>query len=344
MKKSKIRKFSKKSGKKKNISKIMITMSVIVILAVLAVLAFKLNWVKITGDTEETEENEIVKTGFAAKVNDDTIDYQTLDRQYNLFFTLTGYPEQYKEVITKEKYLNQLIVESLLLQEAEKQGLTPEGASNTEVKEIVDSYIGQLQYSEEDFVKKLVENGLTIDEVLDYFRRQIVMTGFLNNTLLKEVSVDDKSVMEYYEENKEYFTAGEGQIRARHILVDTEEEANEILELLNSGSSFSELAKERSTDSGSAVSGGDLGFFTREQMIEEFSDAAFDLEKEGDISEPVQTMYGYHIIQKDSDIVSLEEAEDGIRLVVLGNKQRTALQDYLEEIKIQSEIIISEVE
>ncbi len=341
-KKSKIRRVSKKSGKKKNVSRIIIIVSIIVVLAVLAVLAFKLDWIKITGDAvnEEVEEIKELKEGFAAKVNDDVIDYQTLDKQYELFFTITSYPEQYKEtLLTKEKYLSQLIVESLLTQEAEKQGMMLSDVKGDEVKEILDLYLSQLEYTEEEFVMVLVDKGLTIDEVVEYFKRQIVMMEFLNNTVLADVSVSEEEIKAYYDANIEDFTAPEGQIRARHILVDTEEEADEIVALLDKGGDFAELAEERSTD-GSAERGGDLGFFGKEQMIEVFSDSAFALEEE-EISQPVESMYGFHIIKRETDVISLEETREAIDMVLFGNKQRTELQMYLEELKLQYNITIS---
>lgn len=85
------------------------------------------------------------------------------------------------------------------------------------------------------------------------------------------------------------------EVRASHILVKTENEANELLDKINSGASFEDLAAEVSLcPSGSA--GGDLGFFPRGVMVKEFEDAAFDMEK-GQVSKPVQTQFGWHLIK-----------------------------------------------
>lgn len=89
----------------------------------------------------------------------------------------------------------------------------------------------------------------------------------------------------------------EEQIWVRHILVATEEEVQELLERLDAGEDFAELAKELSTDTGSGALGGDLGWFGTGQMVEAFEEAAFDLTEIGEISEPVESGYGFHVIQ-----------------------------------------------
>jgi len=89
--------------------------------------------------------------------------------------------------------------------------------------------------------------------------------------------------------------AGEQEVHARHILVETEDEAKQVEDELKKGADFAELAKKKSKDPG-AADGGDLGFFTKEQMVPEFSNAAFALEP-GKISDPVKSQFGWHIIK-----------------------------------------------
>jgi parvulin-like peptidyl-prolyl isomerase len=113
------------------------------------------------------------------------------------------------------------------------------------------------------------------------------------------------------------------QIHARHILVETEEEAKKVVERLQAGEDFAALAKELSTDTGSAESGGDLGWFPRGQMVTEFEDAAFALEP-GQTSAPVQTSYGYHIIN-----LIERDANRALDETMLEQKKSTALDDWL---------------
>jgi peptidyl-prolyl cis-trans isomerase C len=97
-----------------------------------------------------------------------------------------------------------------------------------------------------------------------------------------------------YEEASKQIS-GEQEVRARHILVETEDEAKAVKAELDKGADFAELAKKKSKDPGSA-DGGDLGFFTKEQMVPEFSVVAFTLEP-GKISDPVKSQFGWHIIK-----------------------------------------------
>jgi len=115
------------------------------------------------------------------------------------------------------------------------------------------------------------------------------------------------------------------QIHARHILVKTEEEAAKVIERLNAGEDFAAVAQDVSTDTGSKEKGGDLGWFPRGQMVKQFEDAAFAL-KPGQISDPVQTTFGFHIIEV------LEGPETRpLDVATLQSKQQKALTDWLQE-------------
>ncbi|NMR85593.1 foldase, partial [Vibrio parahaemolyticus] len=118
------------------------------------------------------------------------------------------------------------------------------------------------------------------------------------------ITITDEEIESYFNENKEDFNKP-SQIKASHILVDSLDEANEILSKLNSGESFEDLAKEYSIDTVSAANGGDLGYFGEGEMVEEFYNAAILLNV-NEISEPVKSDYGYHII-KVTDKVEAKE-------------------------------------
>src|SRR5262245_59854343 len=88
------------------------------------------------------------------------------------------------------------------------------------------------------------------------------------------------------------------EVRARHILVDSKDKAREVYEKIAHGSDFAQLARENSKDPGSKDQGGELGFFTRGQMVPQFEEAAFKLKK-GEVSDPVESQFGWHIIRVD---------------------------------------------
>jgi len=109
----------------------------------------------------------------------------------------------------------------------------------------------------------------------------------------KDAATDDAMKKVYDDAAKQI--AGEQEVHARHILVESEDEAKQVVDELKKGADFAELAKKKSKDPG-AADGGDLGFFTKEQMVPEFSAAAFALEP-GKISDPVKSQFGWHVIK-----------------------------------------------
>ncbi|GAB4570365.1 MAG: hypothetical protein Kow0077_04340 [Anaerolineae bacterium] len=150
-------------------------------------------------------------------------------------------------------------------------------------------------------------SGMSMDEIRAIFEVQV-----LREALEKEVIGE--------------IPASEEQVNARHILVNTEEEAQQILEALANGESFSELAKSASIDTGSGAAGGELGWAGRGRYVPEFEDAVFNAEI-GAIVGPVQSEFGYHIIQVHArEVRDLSEFE-------VQQKQQTAFNDWLTEVR-----------
>ena len=168
------------------------------------------------------------------------------------------------------------------------------------------------------------------DEDSEQFRtplkRRIDYVRLTPTEFRDRVELEEGSVAAYYDENLDKYTEEE-QVRASHILIGTMGEdalspeaakakAEDVIRQLKAGADFAALAKDVSTDKGSAVSGGDLGFFPqRGRMVEPFADAAFAL-KVDEISEPVETQFGYHIIKvtdrKERTVRTLEEVKEEI--------------------------------
>jgi peptidyl-prolyl cis-trans isomerase C len=140
--------------------------------------------------------------------------------------------------------------------------------------------------------KQGIANRDDVKRRLAFDHNRVLMEAMLTDTA-KAALTDDAMHKVYDEATKQM--ASEQEVHARHILVASEDEAKAIEEQLKKGADFAALAKEKSKDPG-AADGGDLGYFTKDQMVPEFADAAFKLEK-GQISDPVHTQFGWHVIK-----------------------------------------------
>jgi peptidyl-prolyl cis-trans isomerase C len=170
-----------------------------------------------------------------------------------------------------------------------------------------------------------------------------IMIQMKMSALLGEAKVDDKEVEEYYDANKSMYKSDE-RVTARHILVETLEEAEKIQEEIKKGMDFQEAAKKYSTCP-SKAQGGNLGTFTRGQMVPEFEEAAFAL-KIGQISQPVKTQFGYHIIMVEavepSSIRSFDEVKESIKSKILQERQTYQYSQKIQELKNKYPVEIKE--
>lgn len=162
----------------------------------------------------------------------------------------------------------------------------------------------------------------------------------LHNDYFKSKVVDgvtEEAVRERYEKEVAA-TPPEKEIKARHILVDSEEQAKAVIEALDGGADFIELAKERSTGP-SGPQGGDLGYFTRGRMVPEFEEAAFTLDKDGYTKEPVKTQFGWHIIKvedmRDRPPPAFEQVGEQIRRVLLQEQYLALIQEAREATTVE---------
>ncbi|MDI7743024.1 peptidylprolyl isomerase [Lysinibacillus fusiformis] len=199
-------------------------------------------------------------------------------------------------------------------------------------KEIEEQFNSVKEQYGESFEAILAQNGLTEDSFRDNVRFQL-----LQEKATKDVEVTDKEIEEYYNQAKY-------ELNARHILVADEETAYTVLEKLKAGGDFAALAKEYSSD-GSASNGGELGWFTVGSMVPEFNDAAYALDL-NQVSEPVKSEYGYHIIEvTDKREVegygTLEEKKEEIKEAIAATKGDFAakISELLKEadVKIKDE-------
>jgi peptidyl-prolyl cis-trans isomerase C len=147
--------------------------------------------------------------------------------------------------------------------------------------------------AEKGYADKL-QNDPEVKARLKQAESELVAEAYVHKTIQPKIS-EDKIKAKYDELASKY--KPQDEIRARHILVKTEDEANDIIKQLKGGADFAKLAEDKSQDKGSAKQGGDLGYFPQGAMVKPFADAAFSM-KVGDISDkPVKTDFGYHIIK-----------------------------------------------
>jgi len=225
-----------------------------------------------------------------ASVNDVEITQGYVDQFISLYTYAQG--TQTTELTTEDK---QSMLEELVDMEVMKQYMDAKGEVVIDDKaeaEIAD-YITAAHESVADY---LTQSAITDDTLRNFYVTQYYSSAFFSEFSVEMADVDmEAKAKEYYESHKEDYKIDEEQVRASHILVATAEEAQNILDQLNAGADFAELAKKYSTD-GSAADGGDLGFFVYGDMVQEFSDVAFATEV-GKISGIVQSENGYHIIK-----------------------------------------------
>ncbi len=199
-----------------------------------------------------------------ARVNGEAI---TKDELFDMMYQYVG-----------PQALDELILVRLVEQEAAARGVAvPQDDIDAEVSAIAAQVGGMEQLQ---FV--LAQQGATMDRLMSDIERTLLIRALL----APNVEVTDEEVRTFFDSNSHLFAQQE-MVRARHILVKTEDEAKALRQQLVDGADFAELAQQHSTDTGSAARGGDLGWFGRGVMVEPFEKAAFALEV-GEISEPVE--------------------------------------------------------
>lgn len=242
--------------------------------------------------------------------------------------------ELYDEMLKDngQQALQSLIAQKVFELEAKKQNVVP---SEEEIQKEMEKYY-EYYGGQENFTQTIAMSGFTIDDV----KKDLIMNIKIKKLLEPRISITEEEKKAYFDENKAAF-AQEKQVKASHILVETEEKAKEIKEKLANGEDFSELAKENSTDTGSKEKGGDLGFFGTGVMAREFEEAAFTLDL-GEISAPVKTEFGYHIIKveekKDAQEANYEESKADITDILFDQKAQTEYDPWLQELFEQYEI------
>jgi peptidyl-prolyl cis-trans isomerase C len=189
------------------------------------------------------------------------------------------------------------------------------------MKIVAESADGKKLENDEDFNEDLKKR-------LVFMRSRLVMNRLLATQ--GKAAATDEAIKKAYEEGSRKIS-GEQEVHARHILVATEDEAKAVEDELKKGADFAELAKMKSKDP-TASNGGDLGFFTRDKMVPEFSTAAFALEP-GNISDPVKSKFGWHIIKVEEKRNREAPDFDKVKSLITTYVTRNAEANYVAKLR-----------
>lgn len=221
--------------------------------------------------------------------------------------------------------LDAMISNEVVNQEADKAGIeVTEEELEAEMTVYEESYGGA-----EALEQALTASGMSIADLKEEMETYLKIEKIIG----PDIEITDEQIQTYFEENKESFEQS-SQVEASHILVATEEEAAEVKTKLDEGGDFAELAAEYSTDTANAENGGALGTFGAGEMAAPFEEAAFSMEVD-EISDPVETDYGFHLIQvtgkTEASEASLEASKEQIEETLVEEALNTKYAEWLAE-------------
>jgi parvulin-like peptidyl-prolyl isomerase len=292
--------------------------------------------------------------GNAARVNDAYITNERLERYFDEYVKDKGRnitkminPRVYKTL--KREALDKLIDREVLWQAARDKGIRVDEAE-------VDATLKEMQAgakTREAYLRRLELSGFDEKAYAEYVRQELASRKYLAQEVpLPEVG--EEEIAAFYREKPHHFARPE-KVKASHILVRVEpgaddrtkmearERAASILADLRKGEDFATLAERYSEDTTARGKGGSLGEFGRGQMVKPFEEAVFSL-KPGQLSEPVETEYGYHIIRLDAHTpagtVPLDEVRDRIRKALAAEKRNAAAKKHVEDLRALAKVQI----
>ncbi len=199
-----------------------------------------------------------------------------------------------------------------------------EQEKSSALREITDIYLLTTQPA----IKELEQDPRTQAQ-MELQRRGFLAQAAAQNYMQSNPATEAEILAEY---ESQIELAPEEQFKARHILVETQAAAQEIIEQLKGGANFEELAKEKSTGP-SGPNGGDLGWFPPDQMVKPFSDAVLELENGSFTQEPVQTQFGWHVILREDSRTAEPPTLESVREVIRQRVEQVKFQEYLESLR-----------
>jgi peptidyl-prolyl cis-trans isomerase C len=284
-----------------------------------------------------------------ARVNGETIDKAEFEKAIKNIEGRAGQPvppDQRDRVY--RGVLDQLIAYKLLMQETKARQIDVADAD-------VDARLASIRQqfpSEDVFKQALAQQNMTVEQLRSDAKADMQVAKMLEAEVNAKISVQPADIDAFYKQNPDKFQQGE-RVRASHILIRVEENADaktketarakaaDVLKQLKSGKDFAELAKHYSQDPGSAANGGDLGYFMQGQMVGPFEQAAFAL-KPGEMSEVVETPFGFHIIKaadrQAARTVPIDEVKPQIEQFLQNQQRQEKTEAFISTLKAKGKV------
>ncbi len=312
-----------------------IFLAVIVVLIILAgvyyeeTISYADKMMKSTGLVSLTSLNNDI----AASIGEEVITMQELEEEFE------SIPEMMRAFTRKSDILEKIVNQKILIKAANEAEIV---VTDEEIDESIVQIKQENAFDDETFEEKLREINYTLEEFKEYRKDIILIDKYFEDVVFVGVDAGNEEIREYYDENLELFEIGD-RVEVSHILVSTEErtdeEALEIVEEIKSklgDGEFSVLVEEYSEDPGKAMNKG-VYEFGKGEMVPEFEQASFALKNTDDISEPVKTDYGYHIIKlhgkKQAKTLEFEEVEQEIKEILEGEIKNQKAQQAVDDLR-----------
>jgi peptidyl-prolyl cis-trans isomerase C len=346
----------------KPLNKMMMMMAILINILLLATAGCSAE--KSTTESEKKDQKQVAKPSdqpsdkdYVAIVNGTQIPRSEVDRKIELIkkrYTEMGTPIPQDQLAgMREKLINSLVEQELLYQESQAQGISVDTAA---VDSDFENFKKQFK-NEEDYQKQMKDLNYTEDVLKSQIQKTKIIQQLIEKNVMSTISIPDAELKSYYDSHPDEFKRPE-RARARHILVKVDASATDadkaaarkkiegIDAQLKKGGDFEKLAAENS-DCPSSKNGGDLGFFSRGQMVKPFEEAAFAL-KPGGISPIVETQFGFHIIKleskEDATTLTFDQVKEELQQKLKQTKVRDALKSYIESIKNKGKVEIVQLE
>jgi peptidyl-prolyl cis-trans isomerase C len=289
--------------------------------------------------------------GQIAQVNDTVLLRQDLDREMKLVslkLARQGRPMDDAQLKRYEGNIREtLINRTLLLQQSKSMQIA---VNDSKVAKAHNEFKAAFK-TEAAYQQALNEMGFTEEMLKKQIRDGLTIKTLIDKEVVQKIALSEETVRAFYDDNPNLFQRPE-QVKASHILVKVPKNANEaqkgealaaiqaLKARIDNGENFATLAMEHS-DGPSKVKGGDLGFFGREQMVKPFSDAAFALQP-GEVSDVVQTQFGYHLIRQTErraeQTMAYNDVKDAIATRLRQEQEGKKIESYLDQLKEHADI------